>query len=792
MSSKKGDNAGNPWKQVLADAARLLHRAFPGGSAVHNTNKRQFLSDIEGDKKRMNHFRKKFGMNEKRGEQVIKDWYDSWVKTRTLAKANGDGAGAGAGADGDGWQTQGKQGRRAPGGQPSSSPSATLTAAPSSTSSPGRGGGVRGGDGARRLGGDVNFQDDGGAAWKDLSPAADAPFVDPMGDESPKLDVTDSVEDARGYHFCSSAEAARLRGKFAYASKAITFIIPYVDHSTFTSIRDALKRETERSQGMVHPSVTKASIFVKVHSTGARVQKEVCLIHVDEALPNLPPHLMNDGMLFTNPLPNVKLETRTDEELQIAIVGPVCAELGLDDWWKKLVARPFPYFKEDIKKLLTSTKFKPGELRVRMSRRLMWRGEELNDARILTTLRVPRESVDDLLARSGRHGIIVDKARRDGDKGDQEFARVKLPSDWTAADANAKVDELPPQLKKSTRGIVPTYRGYALRTTKDKEAEIIRALLPETAVELGPALGLQTSSTWILRGVPRDANREQIIRALSVPSTTWPGWTVRPRRTLGQPRHGKVNWVVDAASEPPSRSITFNGTDCIAIDRYIENNKTPPKAAPWFKDHKPEPEIVKIGGAWSDEDDDDADGDSFTLRKGDNEQREEDDIMADGMQTDLQTNVTDEDGQIVNTGPAPRAAPTGPLTMATTGIARRMQAAGFRANPYLPKAPPTGVAPIPTQPPQPAANPAVSITEQAKSDRILDMLTAMQKENERKDALIQQLQDTIKMLNDQLTTMNAAMQQQQQQWQQQQQQHQQQHQQHQQSMQQGAAEGAGQ
>ncbi len=788
MSSKKGDNAGNPWKQVLADAARLLHRAFPGGNAVHIANKRQFLSDIEGDKKRMNHFRKKFAMNEKRGEQVVKDWYDSWVKTRTLARASGGGAGAGEKADDDGWQTQGKQGRRAPGGQPSSSPSATATTSSTSANSVGRGGGARAGDGVRRIGGDVNFQDDGGAAWKDLSPAADAPFVDPMGDESPKLDATDSVADARGYYFCSSAEAARLRGKYAYSTNPITFIIPYVDHSTYTSIRDALRREAERSQGMIHPSVAKASIFVKVHATGARVQKEVCLIQVDEALPNLPPHLVNDGMLFTTPLPNVKLEARTDEELQVAIVGPVCAELGLDDWWKKLVARPFPYFKEDIKKLLTSTKFKPGELRVRMSRRLMWRGEEMNDARILTTLRVPRESVDDLLARSGRHGIIVDKVRRDGDRGDEEFARVKLPSDWTAADANAKVDELPPQLKKSTRGIVPTYRGYALRTTKDKEADIIKALLPETAAELGPALGLQTSSTWILRGVPRDANREQIIRALSIPSMGWPGWIVRTRKTLGAPRHGKVNWVVDAASDPPSRSITFNDTDCIAIDRFIENSRTPPKAAPWYKDHKPEPEIVKVGGAWSDEDVDDADGDSFTFGAGDNERREKDDSMTDGTHIDLQANVTDEDGQSGSTGPTPMAAPTGPSTLASTGIARRMQAAGFRANPYVPKAPPTGVASSPTQPPQPAADPTTSATEQAKSDRILDMLTAMQKESERKDALIQQLQDTIKMLNDQLVAMNAAMQQQQQQWQQQQQQHQQQ----QQSMQQSAGEGAGQ
>jgi hypothetical protein len=767
MSGKKAESTNNPWRQVIADATRLLHRAFPGGSATHVGNKRQFLSDIEADKKKMNHFKKKYAMGEKRGESVIKDWYDTWVKNRTLAKASGDGTAGGAASAGDGWQTQGRQGRRAAEGQPASSTSTSTATSSSSANLMGRGGSSRGGDGLRKLGGDVNLQDDGGAAWKDLSPAADAPFVDPMGDEAPRLDVTDPVSQARGFHFCSSAEAARLRGKYAFSANPITFIIPFVDHITFNSIKDALKRETERSQGLVHPSITKASIFVKVQSTGARVQKDACLIHVDEAQPNLPPHLTSDGMLFTSPLPNVRLETRADEELQIAIVGPVCAELGLDEWWKKLVARPFPYFKEDIRKLLTSAKFKPGELRVRMSRRLMWRGEELNDARILTTLRVPKEHVDDLLARSGRHGIIVDRVRKDGDGMDQDFARVKLPSDWTAADANAKVDELPLHLKKATRGIVPTYRGYALRTTKDKEAEIVGTLLPETAAELGPALGLKTSSAWILRGVPKDASKEQLIRALYAPSMSWSGWTVRPRKTLGLPRFGKVNWVVDAAAEPPARSITFNDTDCIAIDRFIENSKTPPKAAPWYRDNKPEPEIVKVGGAWSDEEECDADGASFTLTKNDNGTKEADDFVTDDMQHDVQMDNMGDDERTAVPRPTPKAAAATPQNVPATGIARRMQAAGFRSNPYVPKAPPTATT---TATVAPHSTPILDtgITEQAKSDRILDMLTAMQKENERKDALIQQLQDTIKMLNDQLTTMNAAMQQQQQQWQQQQ------------------------
>ncbi len=770
MTTKQGNLLTNPWKKVIADASRLLHRALPGNNLNHTANKKQFLKDLEGDKKRMAHLRKKLEINDTRGGQVVKDWYDAWVKRRTItpggASGNYDDGDDFNGEDGGAWTTQGRRGRpqadllRDPPSSRTTRPPTTSSTTASSRTTARPGPAPRAGNGVSRPARGEDPQGHDGDTWKDLQPADDSPLVDPSGDEAKRLDITAAVSDASGYHFCSSTEAARLRAKFAMAPQAVTFIVPFVDHATLASIRDGLKRESERKDGLIAPSAMHASIFVKEPSTGTRRRKEVYLIHVDSALPILPSHLVNDGMLFASPLPNLKLDVRTDIDVQVAVMAPVCAELGLEEWWKRLAARPFPLFKEDLKKLLTSSKFKPAELRVRMNRTVMWRGEEMKDARILATVRVPRDQVDELMMRSGRHGLIVDKSQRGDDMDDLGYAKVKLPLDWTAAEANAKIDELPPGLKKATRGIVPTFRGYSLRVIKSMEADVVKALLPELAAELGPALGLCAASAWVLRGVPRDATKEHIIKAFSTVTSAWEGWTVRPRRTLGQPRHGKTDWVVDAACDPPLRSITVNERDCIAIDRYTEAKKTPPKAAPWFKDHKPEPEIVRVGGLWSDVEDEDDQDSEFVMHNpcnpGDNDENQDSEMLDSLRQQKEADSLPSIDFNLKSTS-------TDTQPVGTMGIARRMQAAGFRANPY---------AAAPRQQTSAQQAPQQQVHHQQPSQRmeagaggamdsqVMEMLMDMRRENEQKDAMIQQLQGTIKALNDQIAALSAAMQQQ--------------------------------
>ncbi len=178
-------------------------------------------------------------------------------------------------------------------------------------------------------------------------------------------------------------------------------------------------------------------------------------------------------------------------------------------------------------------------MQARRSRQLTWRGEVVAEGRITTSTRVPVEQAGELLARSGRHGIIIDVTSRGRDQDLEELAKVKLPVEWDMAESLAKIDALPAHLKKATRGIIPGARGYTLRTTKEAEADIISNLTPDVADKLGPALRLRPTSEWIVRSIPRSATKEGIILALNSPTSRWRGLTVRPNKIVGQPRMGK-------------------------------------------------------------------------------------------------------------------------------------------------------------------------------------------------------------------------------------------------------------
>ncbi len=100
------------------------------------------------------------------------------------------------------------------------------------------------------------------------------------------------------------------------------------------------------------------------------------------------------------------------------------------------------------------------------------------------------------------------------------------------------------------------------------------------------------------------------------------------------------------------------------------------------------------------------------------------------------------------------------LSTAPLGVTRRMQAAGFRAAPYATQArEESATTPAPVTAAHGMTTPTTAVPAPAvdKSDRILEMLTAMQKENEKKDAMIAQLQEVIKGLNAQLESMKETM-----------------------------------
>ncbi len=273
------------------------------------------------------------------------------------------------------------------------------------------------------------------------------------------------------------------------------------------------------------------------------------------------------------------------------------------------------------------------------------------------------------------------------------------------------------------------------------EAELVKHVTPEVAVQLGLALGLRTNSSWILRNVPARATKESIIRALSRPMERWRGWTVIPRRTIGQQRNGKIDWIVDAAQDPPTRSLTVN-RDCLMIERYLEQQKTPPKAAPWFKPRQEEMKqmatTTRVGGLWGDQELDEED---FVLHNlGGNATNKHDPagtVATDGG-NDASGNVAGSQEVHQLAAPTPKAAPRREHP-GDGSIGRRMKAAGFRtARQEVDED-------VGSQ-----NSPADSATSEIRAT-----LKAMKDANDSKDNMIMQLQETIKGLNAQIAAMGA-------------------------------------
>ena len=238
----------------------------------------------------------------------------------------------------------------------------------------------------------------------------------------------------------------------------------------------------------------------------------------------------------------------------------------------RLAEKDFGKLRESLKKLVLHPKVKQPQVRVRRSRNLRWRGDELPDSRISATFAIPNECVEDILARSGCNGAIYDLPRA-AEIEKYNYAKVKLPCDLTMQQAIAKVDELGTEVKKYTTGIVPTYKGYAVRTLKAKEAEVTNALAFELAAELGQALGMEATSKWKFRGLPNYISKGVLHAACARCTSEWPGWIIKPIKTLPtlrNERRDKVDWLVEAASNPPMKTITINSKNIACIEEYFD------------------------------------------------------------------------------------------------------------------------------------------------------------------------------------------------------------------------------
>ena len=85
--------------------------------------------------------------------------------------------------------------------------------------------------------------------------------------------------------------------------------------------------------------------------------------------------------------------------------------------------------------------WKPKETQifVRRNKALKWRDQEIPEGRILTVIAVPNELINDVMAISGKHGLIIGFAKREPkEQCEKEIAYVRLQEDMGTKEALKK------------------------------------------------------------------------------------------------------------------------------------------------------------------------------------------------------------------------------------------------------------------------------------------------------------------------------------------------------------------
>ncbi len=233
-----------------------------------------------------------------------------------------------------------------------------------------------------------------------------------------------------------------------------------------------------------------------------------------------------------------------------------------------------------IQKILNEGKPDP-EVRVRVvnDRTIKFRGQVMPESRIKAIVTVPPQRVEPLLARSGQSGIIVEHANRD--KNDA-YHKIKMPLEASISDCNSAISSLPPQLRKKVRGLIPSARGFMVRTRPEDHVEVMKQLNPDLAAELGPALGIQPNSLWLIKGLPKRISKHDITTMLAASAGPWTGWYVIPKHVVADNPGRWSSWVVEAEEPPPAKAFKARGSYA-TIQRHVNEKAMHPAARVWAK-----------------------------------------------------------------------------------------------------------------------------------------------------------------------------------------------------------------
>ena len=161
--------------------------------------------------------------------------------------------------------------------------------------------------------------------------------------------------------------------------------------------------------------------------------------------------------------------------------------------------------------------------------------------------------------KSGQGGIICNL---DNDE-DVFYNVVNFPRDHTLVEALDTIGKVKGgHLKDTCMGIVPTAQGWGVRIQRGSDPEIIwtKHINPERALILGPALGVQGNSTWVVSDFPNRIPIAQIHQILNTPTKTWPGWKAAVRGSIKPGRNRDVvKFDVTANGPPPQCNLIMEG-----------------------------------------------------------------------------------------------------------------------------------------------------------------------------------------------------------------------------------------
>ncbi len=271
-------NAKAGWKHLGAEAAALLRQVCPGNSPALVANRKHFSCELEDGHEQMGHYKKQVAKGGRCAGDTIRDWFTAWVKDQASSSRGGNAQQRDREQEAEGWQTKSS---RSTGTTRTSTATTGKTHGPQPNQAPQRHGR---GDGGRRQ------DEEEREPWRDLKLADDTPLIDPTtGDGAPRLDPTATLEEAVGYCFCTTSEAEKLQAKFAMAASPVTLIMPHYGKKTKEAIELALKQDSENDGGTNDPAIKETTLNVIEPNSGKKRSVDVLLVHMDAALPLVPP-----------------------------------------------------------------------------------------------------------------------------------------------------------------------------------------------------------------------------------------------------------------------------------------------------------------------------------------------------------------------------------------------------------------------------------------------------------------------------------------------------------------------